>query len=76
MDSSTFLCLDRLNHSSLPMLLTLETLHAFVDRGLVDPSFINAVSGIVIEAPCDTGELDGGLERAGNFNLLIGILNA
>eukprot|EP00956_Cyclotella_meneghiniana_P033961 scaffold100636_cov60-Cyclotella_meneghiniana.AAC.2 len=46
----------------------MEQLHAFVNGGLSDPSFINAVSGIVNRGchnpPCATGEVDGLMERS------------
>ena len=57
----------------------LEKLHAFVDSGFSDAAFINSVSGIVNrgchDPPCGTGELDGGPERAGNFDKVLKILN-
>ena len=53
-------------------------LHKFVDGGMGDHSFINAVSGIVNrgchDPPCGTGAVDGTHERAGNFNLVLDIL--
>ena len=56
----------------------MEQLHAFVDGGLSDPSFINAISGIVNrgcqDPPCGTGEVDGLLERSGYFYTVMSIL--
>ena len=56
----------------------MEQLHAFVDGGLVDPSFINAVSGIVNrgchDPPCGTGEVDGQMERSGYFSTVLSLL--
>ncbi|EJK56211.1 hypothetical protein THAOC_23949 [Thalassiosira oceanica] len=53
-------------------------LHKFVDEGMGDHSFINAVSGIVNrgchDPPCGTGAVDGTHERAGNFNKVLDIL--
>ncbi|KAL7428334.1 hypothetical protein ACHAXH_002848 [Discostella pseudostelligera] len=49
----------------------INELRSFVDGGMVDEGFINAVSGIVNRGchnpPCGTGDLDGGPERAENF---------
>jgi predicted chitinase len=46
-------------------------LHDFVDGGMSDMSFIDAVSGVVNRGchnpPCGTGPLDGGAERKKNF---------
>lgn len=57
----------------------IEQLHAFVDGGLSDTGFINAVSGVVNrgchDPPCGTGEVDGLLERSGNFYTVISLLN-
>ncbi|KAL3788529.1 hypothetical protein HJC23_006567 [Cyclotella cryptica] len=57
----------------------MEQLRAFVDGGSSDPSFINSVSGIVNrgchDPPCGTGEVDGGLERAGYFDTVMKIVN-
>jgi hypothetical protein len=51
-------------------------LKAFVDGGFKDPNFINAVSGIVNRGchnpPCGTGAVDGGPERANNFQKALG----
>jgi hypothetical protein len=51
-------------------------LKAFVDGGFKDPAFINAVSGIVNRGchnpPCGTGAVDGGPERAKNFEKALG----
>ena len=56
----------------------IEHLHDFVDGGMADHSFINAVSGIVNrgchDPPCGTGEVDGMHERAGNFQKALSIL--
>jgi hypothetical protein len=50
-------------------------LKAFVDGGMTDQSFIDAVSGIVNRGchnpPCGTGPLDGGMERADNFKKVL-----
>mmetsp|Transcript_2464 Transcript_2464/g.5045 ORF Transcript_2464/g.5045 Transcript_2464/m.5045 type:complete len:183 (-) Transcript_2464:179-727(-) len=49
----------------------MERLEEFVDGGFSDPSFINAVSGIVNRGchnpPCGTGAVDGAPERSENF---------
>lgn len=49
----------------------MEELVKFVDGGLVDRGFIDAVSGIVNRGchnpPCGTGAVDGGTERNANF---------
>ena len=56
----------------------MNQLHAFVDGGYSDHSFINAVSGIVNrgchDPPCGTGEVDGVMERAGYFSTVLSIL--
>ena len=56
----------------------IEQLHAFVDGGLSDPGFINAVSGIVNRGchnpPCATGEVDGLMERSGYFSTVMSLL--
>jgi len=53
----------------------MEELHKFVDGGMSDTSFINAVSGIVNrgchDPPCGTGPVDGLHERAGNFHKVL-----
>lgn len=53
----------------------LKELHKFVDGGKVDTSFIDAVSGIVNRGchnpPCATGSVDGGPERAENFQKVL-----
>jgi len=58
----------------------LEQLHNFVDNGMGDHSFINAVSGIVNRGchnpPCGTGPVDGVHERAGNFNLVLSTIRS
>ncbi|MBN2530211.1 MAG: hypothetical protein JXR76_27725 [Deltaproteobacteria bacterium] len=50
-------------------------LKAFVDGGLEDDSFINAISGIVNRGchnpPCATGAVDGGTERLENFEKVL-----
>jgi len=50
----------------------LTELKKFVDDGMTGTSFIDSVSGIVNRGchnpPCQTGALDGGPERATNFN--------
>jgi predicted chitinase len=50
-------------------------LRRFVNGGMRDEAFINAVSGIVNRGchnpPCATGALDGGPERAGNFRTVL-----
>jgi len=49
----------------------MEELRKFVDGGLKDRGFIDAVSGIVNRGchnpPCGTGAVDGGTERNANF---------
>jgi predicted chitinase len=56
----------------------MDQLHAFVDGGYSDYSFINAVSGIVNrgchDPPCGTGEVDGVLERSGYFSTVLSLL--
>ena len=46
-------------------------LKAYVDGGMTDVAFIDAVSGIVNRGchnpPCGTGPLDGGADRRANF---------
>ncbi len=58
----------------------MKRLHEFVDGGLQDPSFINAVSGIVNrgchDPPCGTGEVDGLIERSGYFDSALRVLGA
>jgi len=58
----------------------INELHKFVDGGMAGSSFIDAVSGIVNRGchnpPCGTGPVDGALERAGNFNKVLGILTS
>jgi len=53
----------------------MDELHKFVDGGMQGDAFINSVSGIVNRGchnpPCGTGELDGGPERAENFNKIV-----
>lgn len=50
-------------------------LHEFVDGGMTDMSFIDAVSGVVNRGchnpPCGTGPLDGGAERKDNFKSVL-----
>lgn len=50
-------------------------LRAFVDSGLTDPSFIDAVSGIVNRGchnpPCGSGPVDGADERRANFEKVL-----
>lgn len=50
----------------------MDELHKFVDGGLMNRGFIDAVSGIVNRGchnpPCGTGMVDGGSERYNNFN--------
>lgn len=50
----------------------LSSLKAFVDGGLADDAFIDAVSGIVNRGchdhPCDTGPVDGLADRRANFD--------
>ena len=57
----------------------LTELHKFVDGGMQDTGFINAVSGIVNrgchDPPCGTGEVDGMQERAGNFQQVLGVFS-
>jgi hypothetical protein len=52
-------------------------LHKFVDGGMTDMGFIDAVSGIVNRGchnpPCGTGELHGGPERMANFQKVLGV---
>lgn len=52
-------------------------LHKFVENGMEDDAFINAVSGIVNRGchnpPCGTGALDGGPERADNFRKVLAV---
>jgi len=58
----------------------MDELHKFVDGGMVDHSFINGVSGVVNrgchDPPCGTGPVDGAHERAGNFNMVLTLLNS
>jgi len=58
----------------------MNELHNFVDNGMADHNFINAVSGIVNRGchnpPCGTGAVDGSHERAGNFNTVLSTLNS
>lgn len=50
-------------------------LRAFVDGGMTDTSFIDAVSGIVNRGchnpPCGTGPVDGGADRRANFETVL-----
>jgi len=56
----------------------LTALHDFVDGGMVDPSFIESVSGIVNRGchnpPCQGSEVDGAEDRATNFNTVLTLL--
>jgi len=56
----------------------MDKLHEFVDGGMIDMSFIDAVSGIVNRGchnpPCGTGPLDGGPERKENFKSVLGVM--
>jgi hypothetical protein len=56
----------------------MDQLHKYVDEGMSDHSFINAVSGIVNrgchDPPCGTGPVDGTHERAGNFQKVLSTL--
>ena len=58
----------------------MDELHKYVDTGMNDDSFIYAVSGIVNRGchnpPCGTGPVDGGHERATNFNNVLNTLSA
>ena len=58
----------------------MDELHNFVDGGMADHSFINAVSGIVNrgchDPPCGTGAVDGAPERAGNFDKVLSTLTS
>lgn len=58
----------------------MSELHKYVDQGMTDDSFINAVSGIVNRGchnpPCGTGPVDGSHERATNFENVLTTLNA
>lgn len=58
----------------------MNELHNFVDGGMADHLFIDAISGIVNrgchDPPCGTGEVDGKHERAGNFQKVLSTLNA
>ena len=58
----------------------IDELHKFVDSGMTDPSFINAVSGIVNrgchDPPCGTGEVDGVMERSGYFTTVLYVLQS
>jgi hypothetical protein len=53
----------------------LPQLKKFVDGGMTDGAFIDSVSGIVnrgcYDPPCGTGAVDGGPERAANFQKVL-----
>ena len=53
-------------------------LRKFVDEGMTGNAFIDAVSGIVNRGchnpPCGTGALDGGMDRAQNFQKVLDVL--
>ena len=57
----------------------LTELHRFVDGGMVDSDFIDAVSGIVNRGchnpPCASGSVDGGPERAAHFQKVLAALD-
>eukprot|EP00578_Thalassiosira_sp_NH16_P013194 CAMPEP_0181125170 /NCGR_PEP_ID=MMETSP1071-20121207/26891_1 /TAXON_ID=35127 /ORGANISM="Thalassiosira sp., Strain NH16" /LENGTH=815 /DNA_ID=CAMNT_0023210563 /DNA_START=54 /DNA_END=2498 /DNA_ORIENTATION=- len=52
-------------------------LHKFVNSGMKDDSFIDAISGIVNRGchnpPCATGEVDGLLDRRANFHKVLAV---
>jgi hypothetical protein len=56
----------------------LTELHSFVDGGMQNDAFIDAVSGIVNRGcqnpPCATGSVDGGPERLANFRTVLAAL--
>lgn len=56
----------------------LTELRKFVDEGMTGTAFIDAVSGIVNRGchnpPCGTGALDGGVDRAQNFQEVLDVL--
>jgi uncharacterized membrane protein len=53
-------------------------LRKFVDGGMTGNAFIDAVSGVVNRGchnpPCGTGALDGGMDRAQNFQKVLDVL--
>jgi hypothetical protein len=55
-----------------------DRLRTFVDGGMRDSSFIDAVSGIVNRGchnpPCGTGPVDGGDERRANFERVLTVM--
>jgi len=56
----------------------LDAVRDFVDGGLTDPGFIDAVSGIVNRGchspPCATGPVDGADERRRNFDSVLRVM--
>ena len=58
----------------------LQELRRFVDGGMKDPAFMDAVSGIVNrgchDPPCGTGPVDGAYERAANFKKVLAVLTS
>lgn len=58
----------------------MKALHEYVDKGMVDNSFIDAVSGIVNRGchnpPCAAGPVDGGFERSENFKKVLSTINS
>ena len=56
----------------------MDGLHAYVDGGMMDSTFIDKVSGIVNRGchnpPCGTGPVDGAMERASNFQQVLDTL--
>ena len=55
-------------------------LKKYVDNGMADNSFIDAVSGIVNRGchnpPCAAGPVDGGFERSENFKKVLSTINS
>lgn len=58
----------------------MDELHKYINTGMKDSSFIDAVSGIVNrgchDPPCGTGPVDGALERADNFKKALTLLSS
>lgn len=57
----------------------IRELHKFVDNGMIDTGFIDAISGIVNRGchnpPCATGDVDGKADRRGNFQNVLSTLS-
>lgn len=57
----------------------MDELHKYVDGGMQDDGFVNAVSGIVNRGchnpPCASGSLHGGPERLNNFNKVLSVFD-